>query len=40
MQNKILVPKLAVPGMGYLAVCLDKKNNAFGILKTIESAIV
>ena len=26
------------PGMGYLAVCLDTENNAFGIWETNENA--
>jgi predicted enzyme related to lactoylglutathione lyase len=27
-----------VPGMGYLAVCIDTEKNAFGIWETNESA--
>ena len=38
LGGKVHVPKMAVPGMGYLAVCLDTENNAFGIWETIESA--
>jgi predicted enzyme related to lactoylglutathione lyase len=30
--------KLAVPGMGYFAICLDIENNAFGIWETNENA--
>jgi hypothetical protein len=29
-------PKMAVPQMGYLAVCLGTENNAFGIWETDE----
>ena len=35
---KVHVPKTAVPGMGYFAICLDTENNAFGIWETNESA--
>jgi uncharacterized protein len=38
LGGKVHVPKMAVPGMGYLAVCLDTENNAFGIWETNESA--
>jgi uncharacterized protein len=38
LGGKVVVPKMAVPGMGYLAVCLDTENNAFGIWETNESA--
>jgi predicted enzyme related to lactoylglutathione lyase len=31
LGGKIIVPKMAVPGMGYFVVCLDTENNAFGI---------
>jgi predicted enzyme related to lactoylglutathione lyase len=29
--GKVVVPKMAVPRMGYLAICLDTENNTFGI---------
>ena len=29
--GKVVVPKMAVPKMGYLAICLDTENNTFGI---------
>ena len=35
---KVHVPKTAVPGMGYFAICLDTENNAFGIWETNENA--
>jgi predicted enzyme related to lactoylglutathione lyase len=38
LGGKVHVPKMAVPGMGYLAVCLDTENNAFGIWETNENA--
>lgn len=31
LGGKIVVPKMAVPGMGYYAVCLDTENNPFGL---------
>ena len=29
--GKVVVPKMAVPKIGYLAICLDTENNTFGI---------
>jgi predicted enzyme related to lactoylglutathione lyase len=29
---------MAVPGMGYFAVCLDPENNGFGIWETNPNA--
>ena len=29
--GKIIQPKIAIPGWGYLAVCLDTENNMFGL---------
>ena len=31
LGGKVLVPKMAVPGMGYFVVCQDTENNVFGI---------
>ncbi|MFC2023972.1 VOC family protein [Chloroflexota bacterium] len=31
LGGKIIQPKMAVPGWGYLAMCLDTENNAFGL---------
>ncbi|AGB49415.1 lactoylglutathione lyase family protein [Methanomethylovorans hollandica DSM 15978] len=31
LGGKTVAPKIAVPGMGYLAVCLDTENNTFGL---------
>jgi uncharacterized protein len=36
--GKVVVSKMAVPGMGYFAVCLDTENNAFAIWESSESA--
>jgi hypothetical protein len=38
LGGKVVVPKMAVPGMGYLAICLDTENNTFGIWETDENA--
>jgi len=31
LGGQVCVPKTAVPGMGYFAVCLDQENNGFGL---------
>ena len=31
LGGKICKPKTAVPGMGYLAICLDTENNTFAL---------
>ncbi|MGB7570643.1 MAG: VOC family protein [Methanothrix sp.] len=31
LGGKVLVPKMAVPGMGYFVICQDTENNVFGI---------
>ena len=36
--GKVVVSKMAVPGMGYFAVCVDTENNAFAIWESDESA--
>jgi predicted enzyme related to lactoylglutathione lyase len=36
--GKVVVPKRAVPGMGYFAVCLDTENNCFGLWETDAGA--
>jgi uncharacterized protein len=38
LGGKVVVSKMAVPGMGYFAVCHDTENNGFGIWETDESA--
>jgi hypothetical protein len=29
--GRVVMPRTAVPGMGYFAICLDTENNAFGL---------
>jgi len=31
LGGKVIEPKTAIPGWGYLAVCLDTENNLFGL---------
>ena len=31
LGRQVVVPKTAIPGMGYFAVCLDPENNGFGL---------
>jgi predicted enzyme related to lactoylglutathione lyase len=31
LGGKVLMSKTAVPGMGYLAICMDTENNPFGL---------
>ena len=38
LGEKVLVPKKAVPDVGYFAICLDTKNDPFGILEIDEGA--
>ena len=38
LGGKIIVPKNAVPGMGYFVICMDTENNAFGIWETNPKA--
>lgn len=38
LGGRIIVPKQAVPGMGYFAVCLDMENNAFGLWEADKDA--
>ncbi len=33
-----VVPKLAIPGMGWLAYCTDPEGNTFGIMQADEAA--
>jgi len=32
------VPKRAIPGIGYLAYCVDTEGNTFGILQSDQNA--
>jgi uncharacterized protein len=36
--GKTLVPKMAIPGVGWLAYCADSEGNGFGIMQADESA--
>ncbi|MFQ5940078.1 MAG: VOC family protein [Nitrososphaerales archaeon] len=38
LGGKVVVSKMAVPGEGYLAVCLDTENNSFGIWEKNKEA--
>jgi hypothetical protein len=38
LGGKVVVPKMAVPTFGYLAVCLDTENNTFGLWETNPDA--
>ena len=38
LDGKIIVPKKAVPGMGYFAICLDTENNTFGLWEENKKA--
>ncbi len=38
LGGKVLMPKTAVPQMGYFAVCQDTENNVFGLWENDESA--
>ena len=38
LGGKIVMPKTAVPGIGYAAVCRDTENNTFGLWERNEGA--
>ena len=38
LGGKICMPKTAVPGMGYFAVCQDTEDNMFGLWETDSNA--
>ena len=38
LGGKVVLPKTAVPGIGYFAVCLDTEDNIFAIWETDDSA--
>ena len=38
LGGKVILPKTAVPNIGYTAVCLDTENNTFGLWETDENA--
>jgi predicted enzyme related to lactoylglutathione lyase len=36
--GKVVSPKMAIPGVGYLAFCQDTEGNTFGIMESDPSA--
>ena len=38
LGGQLVYPKMAVPGMGYFAVCLDPENNGFGLWENNPNA--
>ena|SRR5919204_2207581 len=38
LGGKVVVSKMAVPSMGYFAICRDTENNKFGIWESNENA--
>ena len=38
LGGKVVVPKMAVPGCGYSAVCMDMENNTFGLWEASKDA--
>ena len=38
LGGKVISPKMAVPGMGYMAICTDTENNGFGIYEADQTA--
>ena len=38
LGGKVVVSKMAVPSVGYFAICLDTENNKFGIWESNENA--
>jgi len=36
--GQVVMPKQAIPGVGYIAYCLDTEGNTFGIMQSDESA--
>lgn len=39
LGGKIIQPKQAIPGWGYLATCSDTENNVFGLFEEDEKAL-
>jgi predicted enzyme related to lactoylglutathione lyase len=37
--GKVVKPKMAIPGVGYMAYCQDTEGNLFGIMETDKKAI-
>ena len=38
LGGKIIQPKMAVPGWGYIALCLDTEDNVFGLWQDDKNA--
>ncbi len=38
LGGKVVVPKMAVPGIGYFAMCLDTENNSFALWEDDKNA--
>lgn len=38
LGGKTVAPKMAVPGIGWLAYCVDTEGNPFGVLQADEAA--
>jgi uncharacterized protein len=36
--GKVMMPKMAIPGVGYLAYCVDTEGNIFGIFQADQAA--
>jgi predicted enzyme related to lactoylglutathione lyase len=36
--GKVAVPKMAIPGVGWLAYCTDTEGNTFGVMQADEKA--
>ena len=36
--GKVAVPKMAIPGVGWLAYCTDPEGNTFGIMQSDPKA--
>ena len=36
--GKVVAPKIAIPGVGYMAYCQDTEGNTFGIMEHDETA--
>jgi predicted enzyme related to lactoylglutathione lyase len=36
--GKVVMPKMPIPGVGYLAYCQDTEENTFAIMQPDESA--
>ena len=36
--GKVVRPKMAIPGIGYLAICEDSEGNSFGIIQYDRNA--